>query len=131
MVADIKPTLTLFAPATHHAPATEHEKLREWIKNGQCPNCGLRTHKLNCITKAKTALAHDDVFRGRCLKCKPLLWAGNLLVQYGNCDRYEGEWKAVNGTGREPTGMHKWRKVRGRVQGGSRPVNRTGRDRST
>lgn len=42
-------------------------------KRGECPTCGTKTHKVNRLTRKKTALTIEGlVIYGQCLKCNPI-----------------------------------------------------------
>ena len=66
-----------YSPSTHHhtPPVSEHEINQFRIEKGQCPKCGLQTHKLRSSLirgKKSIPLTNDNVLSGRCLDCNPM-----------------------------------------------------------
>mmetsp|Transcript_31831 Transcript_31831/g.57624 ORF Transcript_31831/g.57624 Transcript_31831/m.57624 type:complete len:143 (-) Transcript_31831:7-435(-) len=66
-----------YRPSTHHhtPPVSEHEINQFRIEKGQCPKCGLQTHKLRSSLirgKKSIPLTNDNVLSGRCLDCNPM-----------------------------------------------------------
>ena len=49
------------------------------IKQGQCPRCGIQTHKLMLGGLKKVPLDNDKVAKGRCLSCNPFQ-SQNVIV---------------------------------------------------
>jgi hypothetical protein len=42
------------------------------VKRGECPTCGLQTHKVAFLGKNKPLTVEGQVYKGRCLNCHPL-----------------------------------------------------------
>ncbi|KAL7523714.1 hypothetical protein ACHAXR_000302, partial [Thalassiosira sp. AJA248-18] len=65
-----------YSPSTHHAASTKHDLSRDRLKRGQCPDCGIQTHKKSFF-RGDVPINDEFVLNGRCLACKPLPLGGS------------------------------------------------------
>jgi hypothetical protein len=49
---------------------TESERRELFLRKGQCPKCGIQTHKVSLRIK-RVACNNGDVWQGVCIKCRP------------------------------------------------------------